>query len=223
MQFFVDYSQEKDIRNYLDACWKFTYRKHGRENIQERLLQNYPPDFRTKLLGTKTKLGAKKVVKNFLDSRPQNFNRITALVIKVCQLVLDEEKQNIVDLLQTIYQRPVPFNKITVYITTLPICPYDYENRWFMVNRNNSVGGFINTAKHELNHFMFYYYYLGSLIQKGVSQEKREKLKEALAIFSNPEGNDKPDVKELEAYLKVLNGKSMDEVIDLVLNSKYLE
>lgn len=222
MQFFVDYSQIKDIQNYLNAGWKFTYAKHGRENIQERLLQNYPQDFKTKLLEAKTKDVAEKVVEDFLYSRPENFKRITNLVIKVCQLVLDEEKQNIIDLSQKIYQKPFPFEKITVYITTFPICPYNYKDYWFMISRNNSIAGFINTAKHELNHFMFYYYYSDKLIQLKVSQEKREKLKEALAIFSNPEGNDKPDIKELEFYLKALKDKSMDEIIDLSLKSKYL-
>lgn len=222
MQFLVDYSREKDVQNYLNAGWKFTYAKHGRENIQERLLQNYPQDFKTKLLEAKTKDVAEKVVKDFIDSHPENFNRITKLVIKICQQVLDEEKQNIIDLLQKIYQKPFPFEKITVYITTFSICPYNYKDRWFMVSRNNSIAGFINTAKHELNHFMFYYYYSDKLMQQKISQEKREKLKEALAIFSNPEGNDKPDVKELETYLRTLNGKTMDEVIDLSLESKYL-
>ena len=222
MQFLVDYSQEKDIQNYLNAGWKFTYTKYGREDIQERLLQNYPQEFKTKLLEAKTEIDAKKIVKDFLDSHPENFKRITKLVLRVCQEVLDEEKQNITDLLQKIYQKPLPFEKITVYITTFPICPYSYKDRWFMISRNNSIAGFINTAKHELNHFMFHYYYLDKLMQQKVSQEKREKLKEALVIFSNPEGNDKPDIKELESYLKTLKGKTMDEITNLALESKYL-
>jgi len=222
MNFLVDYSQEKDIQNYLNAGWKFTYAKHGRENIQEKLLQNYPQSFKNKLLEAKTKSVAEKVVKDFLDSRPENFNRITKLIIKVCQQVLNEEKPYIIDLLQKIYQQPFPFEKITVYITTFSISPYDYKNRWFMITRNNSIAGFINTAKHELNHFMFYYYYLDKLIQNGVSYQKREKLKEALVIFSNPGGNDKPDIKELESYLKTLKNKTMDEIIDLALKSKHL-
>ena len=222
MQFLVNYSQEKDIQNYLNAGWKFTYAKHGRKDLPEKLLQNYPQEFKNRLLEAKTKIVAEKIVKDFLDSRSEDFKRITKLVIKVCQEVLDEEKQNIIDLLQEIYQKPFPFEKITVYITTFPICPYNYEERWFMVYRNMNIPGFINTAKHELNHFMFYYYYLDKLIKQKVSLEKREKLKEALGIFSNPEGNDKPKVKELESYLKTLKGKAMDEIISLAIKSKYL-
>jgi len=91
-----------------------------------------------------------------------------------------------------------------------------------MVTRNNSIAGFINIAKHELNHFMFYFYYLDKLKQQKVPQEKREKLKEALAIFTNLEGNNKPDIMELESYLKTLNGRSMEEIINLALRSEYL-
>ena len=60
MLFAVDYSQEKDIQNYLNAGWKFTYAKHGRENIQEKLLQNYPQEFKNKLLEAKTKKCCRK-------------------------------------------------------------------------------------------------------------------------------------------------------------------
>ena len=91
-----------------------------------------------------------------------------------------------------------------------------------MVTRNNSIAGFINIAKHELNHFMFYFYYLDKLTQQKVPQAKIEKIKEALAVFTNPEGNDKPDIKQLESYLKTLGGKSMDEIINLALSSEYL-
>lgn len=222
MKFLVDYSQEKDIQNYLNAGWRFIYLKYGRENIQERLLQNYPLEFKTKLLEVKTKEAAKKIVKDFLDTHPDNFKHTMELVIKTCQQILDEEKQNIIDLLQKIYQKPFPFDKITVYITTFSINPYNYKDHWFMVNRNSSVVGFINTAKHELNHFMFYYYYLNKLKQQEVSLEKREKLKEALAIFSNPEGNDKPDIKDLESYLKTFSGNTMNEIINLALESKFV-
>lgn len=222
MQFLVKYSQEKDIQNYLNAGWKFTYAKHGRRKIQEKLLHSYPQEFKNKLLEAKSKTDAEKVIKEFLDSRPKDFRLVTKLVVKICQEILDEEKQNIINLLEKIYQKPVPFDKITVYITTFPINPYNYEERWFMVNRNSSVAGFINTAKHELNHFMFYYYYLDKLMQQKVSKEKREKLKEALVIFSNPEGNNKPNIKKLESYLKTLKGRTIDEIIVLSLKSGYL-
>ena len=222
MRFLVTYSQEKDLQNYLNAGWRFVYPRYGREKIQEKLLQNYPQWFKDKLLKAKTKTAAEKTIKNFLDSRPEEFKEITDLVAKVCPQVLNEKKQNIINLLQEIYQKPFPFDKITVYITTFPINPYHYEERWFMVNRDSSIAGFINTAKHELNHFMFYYYYLEKLIQQKVPQEKREKLKEALVIFSNPEGSNKPDVKDLEKYLNTLKDQPIGKIISLALESKYL-
>ena len=89
-----------------------------------------------------------------------------------------------------------------------------------MLNRKSDSSQIINTAKHELNHFMFYYYY--SYLKDKLKEEKFERLKEALAIFTNPEGNDKPEVKELEQYLKPLSGKSMEEIIEKATNSKYI-
>ncbi|MDP2873915.1 MAG: hypothetical protein Q8N84_01295 [bacterium] len=222
MIFTVSYSQEKDIWNYLHAGWKNTFRKYGRENLQEKLLEKFPPIFKQDLAAAKTEAEAKQVVEHFLNRKPAEYQHITDLAIKVAQLILDEEKDAITSSLEAAYQESFPFDEITVYLTTFPICPYNYEERWFMAGRNSSVAGFISTAKHELNHFMFYYYYLDELTKRGLNKEKREQLKEALAILTNPEGTDKPAVKELENYIKPLAGKPIREIIEACWQSGLL-
>lgn len=91
-----------------------------------------------------------------------------------------------------------------------------------MSRRSNSINGHIDTAKHELNHFMFYFYHRTLLDNKGIPMEKIEKLKEALAILTNPEGNNKPDIKELEEYIKSQKEKPVDQIIEMCVNSKLL-
>ena len=132
------------------------------------------------------------------------------------------EMLEIIGLLETVYQKNFPFDEITVFLTSLGICPYNYEKRWFMSRRSNSVEGHINTTKHELNHFMFYFYYLDLLAKKGLPNDKIEKLKEAFAILTNPEGNNKPDVEKLEEYIKSLKGQSTDQIIESCINSKLI-
>lgn len=91
-----------------------------------------------------------------------------------------------------------------------------------MSRRSNSVEGHLNTTKHELNHFMFYYYYQEKLRKQSLSEEKIEKLKEALAILTNPEGNNKPDVKELEVFIQLQKNKTINQIIELSLGSSLL-
>jgi hypothetical protein len=84
-----------------------------------------------------------------------------------------------------------------------------------MVGRDDNIARIILVAKHELNHFMFFYYY--PQLKEKLGEEKFEILKEALVIFTNPEGNDKPAVKKLENYFKTLSGKPATEIINLAL------
>jgi len=147
---------------------------------------------------------------------------VTSVIAKETEKLLNQKKKEIIFPLEKVYGKSFPFSTIKVYLTTAPIFPYNYEERWFMLGRNNDAQKHLATAKHELNHFMFYFYYWDQMRKKRISAEKREKLKEALVILTNPEGNDKPDVKKLEEYLKTLKGKSMDEIIEQVLGSGML-
>lgn len=220
MVFVVKYSLEKDIWNHLNSNWRFRFRKYGRKNIQKKLLQTYPEEYRRNLAQAKTEKEATVVIKSFLASLPKSFQNTTPIIGKGVEKVLNEEKKQIISSLEKLYGKPFPFKEITVYLTTGTIHPYNYKERWFMTGRNSSLDKHIKTTKHELNHFMFYYYY--PHLRKKLGVEKYERLKEALAIFTNPEGNDKPDVKKLEKYLKTLSGQPMDKIIEKALGSKYL-
>lgn len=222
MNFIASYSKEKDIQNYLNAGWKFTYRKHGRENIQEELLKRFPESFRTSLVQAPDEPAARKVVEDWLASKNAEYQRLTDLTIKTIQMVLNKEKNYIIQTLESVYKEKFPFDEISVFLTTFPIHPYSFENRWFMIGRMSHVPGMIGTAKHELNHFMFYYYFLDELTKRGLKKEKREQLKEALAVLTNPEGTDKPAVKELENHIKSLSGKPVREIVESCLQSGLL-
>lgn len=222
MKFQVFYSKEKDIWNYLNFGWRFISLKHGREDIQEKSLENFPEDFRSKLKRAKTETKARAIIENFINSFSPTFFRLNEIIEIGVAKVLNDNRKQIIGLLEDIYQKPLLFKEITAYLTSFPMHPYCYEKRWYMTGRTASSEGHIKTAKHELNHFMFYYYYREKLHKLGISMEKREKLKEALAIFTNPEGNDKPAVKKLETYLKTLSGKPMEKIIEKVLKSKLL-
>ncbi len=222
MIFKVLYSQDKDIDNYLNSAWHFSYQKHGREDMEKRLLKYFPEKFNKNLKNAQTKEKATTTIKSYLDNLPQSFNDQTTILIIGIEKILNDHQTEIVNLLESIYQKPFPFKVITVFLTTLSICPYNYEEKWFMSRRSNSIDGHINTTKHELNHFMFYYYYQDRLKKQSLPEEKIEKIKEALAILTNPEGNNKPDIKELEIFIQTQKNKTLDQIIELSLSSKLL-
>lgn len=211
MKFEIHYSQEKDVWNYLDSVWRFVYLKHGRVDIRERLLRNFPKKFRDNLDKAKTKNEAGKIVTKYLDWHQKNHANITPVIINWLQKNLNAEQDEIIRKLEGVYNEKFPFEKIIIYLTTVNIFPYNFKEKWFMSGKNQDLGSHIKITLHELNHFMFYYYY--SNLKKELGNEKYEILKEALAIYTNPEGNDKPAVKKLENYFKENLNKSIPEII----------
>jgi len=211
MIFKVKYSTDKDIQNHLKSSWKFSYSKFGRKNIKDKLLASYPEDFKENLKKAKTPQEAEIVIGNFLSSLPKNFHNTTPLIALGVEQTLNENAHKIEDSLTSAYKKPVPFDKVTVYLTTCNIYPYNFKECWFMSSRNASAEGHIRIANHELNHFMFYYYY--PELKKELGEKKYEILKEALAIFTNSEGNDKPEVKNLESYFRKNLSNTIEEVL----------
>jgi len=214
MLFLASYFQPKDIQNYLNSVWKFNYQKYGRQNHQNWLLKYYPESFQDNIKKSKTKNEAKKIIKKFLDSLPQNFYKKLDNSIKEIEINLNKNTNKIISKLENIYNKKFPFKEIKVYITTAPIFPYNYKQRWFMIGRNLSPQKQVDVALHELNHFMFYYYFTKKL--KHLSREKFETIKESLAILTNPKSSNKPLVKSLEKIVLRNENKSIDEIISIV-------
>jgi len=215
MKFVVDYSLNLDLQNYLSHVWRYNPDNlYG--NDPKRFLNKFPLDFQQLLSTADTREKATEIIKNYwAKTRSINFNEMTQKAIFWTQKILDDEKLNIIKKLETIYQQSFLFDQINVYLTTLPICPFDYFHKWFMLQRNHGVPHLISTSIHELNHFMFFYYYQDNLIKQGIDQSKINIVREALAILSNPEGNDKSDVKPLENYIKTIITKPIKEIIEL--------
>ena len=218
MKFKVRYSTEKDIENYLNSAWRFSYEKHGRFNMEEKVIHRHPKEFKKELRQAKTKEIAYKVVKKFLTSLPQSFKETTEKLAFEAEKELNQKSDEIVKELETVYEETFPFDQITVYLTTCNINPYNFNEKWFMGNRNASIEQHLKTAKHELNHFMFYFYY--PHLKKELGEKPFERLKEALTVFTNSEGSGKPEVKKLEGLFLSLPNKSIKEAVNFVLKNK---
>lgn len=217
--FKVIYSQDKDIMNYLNSVWNFSYRKYGRRNMSNRLLKFFPDDFRIGIKKSKTKDEAIIVIKKYLESLPKKFSNQMPIISAGLEKIINKKKKDIINLLESVYESPFPFKKVTIYLTTVGIFPYNFKERWIMSHYANSIDGHIKTIKHELNHFMFYYYYQEELKKQGISIKGIEELKEALAIFTNPEGNKKPSVKKIENFIKLQNKIKMSSLIKSIIDN----
>lgn len=215
----VAYSLDLDAWNYLRSVFEFTWLKHGRNNLQGKLFQSLPQDFQKALKETKNKNQARIVIKSFL-SRNLKGRRIKYREIgKKLTYVWEKEGREIENKLQNLYEREIPFKVVKIYLSSLPICPYNYEKRWIMVFAEVPSERQLQIITHELNHFMFYYYF-GEL-RGDLGKEKFESLKEALTVFTNPEEKGYPAQQKLRQWL-AKQKKSIPEIIRTRAWRRYL-
>lgn len=211
MQVYIQYSIQKDVGNYLNGVFEFEHLKHGRENIREDLLVKIDPALRNKIEKSKNKDEAKKFISDFLTGWQKDNYEFIESAIKNLESEWNLVGQETIQRLETLYQKQFPFGKITIYLTSLPLCPYSYKDKYLFVYINNPVEKQIKTILHELNHFMFYFYYPN--LKEELGHEKYELLKESLSYFSNPEQKGKPNEKELRELYTSKSWKNIEEII----------
>jgi hypothetical protein len=159
------------------------------------------------------------------NSRTKYCKQESLFVAKWIETILNQEKDLIIKPLERVYQAKFPFSQIKVYMTTIPICPYNYSQRWFMVLKQSKITSFIKTALHELNHFMFIYYYQQKLESKNFNPNHIHFVREALAILTSWDGvenDNKPKIQELQKYIYSLHRYNIENIIDLALKQKSL-
>ena len=185
------------------------------KNHRKKLLSNYPVEFQEAINKAGTEEQAGKVIKDYLGSKSKWFNNNTELIVKGIEYVLNQNAEEIIKLLEEVFAKKFPFDHITVYVTTVGICPYNEKEKWFMINRNSSIDNCPRTTKHELNHFMFHYYF-GELETK-IGDDKFYLLKEALVYLTGSKDSYRPAIKPIGEYIKTVSDKSIEEIIELSL------
>lgn len=218
MKFVVAYSKEKDLGNYLNALWRFQYAKYGRRDIQDQLLSRFPPEFRTKLTQATTREEAAEVVEAYFQELPPSFKAETEAKARDLEKLLNEQSGLIEGDLKRIYQKDFPFETVSVFLTTVGICPYNYEDRWFMVGRECSPDECLLISKHELNHFMFYNCFPD--LRDSLGKDDYESLKEGMAVLSDPRIGRKPSIEKLERHILAVSDKPADEIVKSVLEKR---
>lgn len=210
MQLNVDYSVEKDTRTYVDLVYSFKAYEHGRQNLKETLLKKLDPQLQEIITAADSEKSAydgvhaylEKYQQNNIEKIEKNINRLKAEWALVGETLIKS--------LEFLYQNKFPFEKVTAYLTTNYIFPYSYEQRYFYANIEYLMPQ-LGTAKHELNHFMFYYYY--PKLKEQLGDEKYELLKESLTFFSNPELKGKPNELPLRELYRSKIWVNMDEAV----------
>lgn len=211
MKLKITYSLEKEIDNYINSLYSFRWHKHGRNDIQEKLLSPFPEDFKKNLKNAKSEKEARAVVREFRSQNLQKTRESYKKIATVLEKAWEREGEKIINKLEKVYGKKFPFSSLTIYLSSIPICPYNYKEKWIMMFANTSSENQLRIILHELNHFMFYYYFAN--LRRELGEEKFESLKEALTVLTNPEEKGYPSQKELRKWLKSQKG-TISEILE---------
>lgn len=213
MKLKVEFSLDHEINNYVNSLYKFRWLKHGRKHIQENLLKPFPENFKKELSKCKSEKEARGVIKKFLGKDLNKRERKLKLIASNLEKAWSEKNIELVEKLEKVYEKKLPFKTLNVYLTSIPICPYNFEKRWIMVFAYTpKINTQLEIIIHELNHFMFLYHY-GDLERK-IGKKKFEQLKEALTVFTDSEyKKGYPNQKKLRKWLKKQKG-TISEIIE---------
>jgi hypothetical protein len=226
MKFIVEYSSKKDLIPYLMSFRPSLSADYGRSDL-EYGKKYFPVEFINSVKNAKTTKDAENVVIKYWQSiRSKHFDQDTDFFIKWYSRILNEEIDLIIKPLEKVYLQKFPFSEVTVYLTTFFCCPYNFNEKWYMTYRNSNIYDLIYGSIHELNHFMFYYYWRDYLKKQKISFKKTEYLKESLAIltsFDSKENDDKPNILDIQNFVKLNKDKPIKEIIDLTINECLLK
>lgn len=206
----IKYSPEKDAETYANFVYQFKSFEHGRTNFQKELLDRLEPELQTIITGATDEKTAYEGVLDYLTKKNNENPQLMENSIKTLNQRWDAVGNQIIYSLEFLYKKPFPFQNVTLYFTTNSICPYSYEDRYFFANYKYASEQ-MDVAKHELNHFMFYYYY--DSLRNKLDLERFELLKESLTLFSSPNQSGKPNEGPIREFFKSKIWESLDEAI----------
>lgn len=211
MKLLVKYSIEKDTSTYVNFVYKFKGFEHGREGMASKLLSKLDPELQNAIKSAKDEDEAHENIQKYLEKSYEKNKESYEKNIEKFKAEWERVGDTVIKFLEFLYQKPFPFEEITAYLTTNNIFPYSYNERYFFTSMRFLLNQ-LQTSKHELNHFMFYYYY--PELKEELGEEKYELLKESLSFFSNPAQKGKPNEAALRELYKSKIWKNMDEAID---------
>ena len=217
MKLIVTYNPKKDSENYLRFLTKEPRVSYGRTNIAQDILDQSSERIRSLFLPkNKVKFSDNKLTKNLIAILRSEYVKEEGLYKEKEEKLINLWKKTssqIEAYLCNIFDKPFPFSHKTLIgnLTSLWINPYDYLEFSVYISMKASCRDQIRGIIHELNHFMFYYYY--SRLEKTLGLDKYELLKESLTFFTNPEAQGYPDEKPLRKLYLSRKWKNIDEAI----------
>ena len=164
---------------------------------------------------------AVKLVNTHLKNHPKRKlrNQLIKQTIVNTNVLWSQIETQFIKRLKHVTQTSKFSEKITCYITTGFMCPYDKD--WFMISAWHSLPHSLGTIAHELLHIQFLKYYKDYCLER-LTEKQLDILKEAMTFILNIEFNDLllvddrgyPEQQKLRVKLQKLWKGNFKEFLD---------
>lgn len=217
----ITYDIEKDLDNYNNNYINHSYPSYGREMFDTA--PNMWPSVKNRIKiaekNEKQEIVKEYISNNFLDSD------IIEINIKALKKYWDTIESMYFDKLYKYMEIKNPVVKMKAYFTTLGICPYHKDKRYFYISFFSGLALQAKTIMHESMHIIFLSEYEDYLVNMGVNKQGILDITESLTILLNwefkdflllPEYNNKPAAADLQQKVVQLykDKKSFSEILD---------
>lgn len=169
---------QKDAWNWWHACNHVSYSVDWKQRIDQSIWEN---------IHGKSQEQAFKFLLPYLKNNYIKQHNQLELYQKQASLIIKQNANRACRWLEKITEQPLACQDITLYLTTFPRCPYNYEKGYIWTCAIWPAKQVMDTLLHELLHFQFYAYFKNRESVKKLSAAQAEDLKEALTVILNYE------------------------------------
>ena len=175
----IKLDKNKDIKNWRDWCNYTSYWFDWTKNIDPKYI-NIVDKLRQCTLD-ECYLFMNEFIDNLYYERKKEIN----LTIEYANLDFQKWFQKACECMENVTEKPLYRNDFTIYLTSFPRWPYNYEEWYLLIPFFWDVHRYIWIFLHELQHFQIHAYY--SNMFNDISSEQFHDIKESMTVILNEE------------------------------------
>lgn len=175
----IKLDKKKDIKNWRDWCNHTSYWFDWTKNINPEYF------YIVQKLKSCTLEESYDIMDEFIDKLYIDKGKEIDLTIEYANLYFQKWFQKACECMEKTTWKPLYRNDFTIYLTSFPRWPYNYEEWYLLIPFFWDVHRYLWFFLHELQHFQIHAYY--SDIFADISNEQFHDIKESMTVILNAE------------------------------------
>jgi len=166
------YDIGKDVENFITTLKSVNNKEHT--SFHKLYIEKYGQNFKPNL------------IEDFIKKYTTNLD-ISFILVDI-ESSWQSIHDRFIERTEKIFGIKYPYEKVTAYLTTNERCSYNTKENYFFVYIQSQHPN--RTIMHELFHFYTSHVFYEEMMEKGITKEKYNDIKESLTVLLNVEFSD---------------------------------